>query len=136
MAAELKDVIHINANAKKTAVPEVYLERMRYECKSYNTYNFLAPYPSLMGSRRQQASQLIDILATPFLAKYYGRDVTLTTSTSRYIAWLPQSVSRRKVALLAFASYCQGHIKINNATPCALSLPQTSTTTSYWQHCC
>ena len=65
---------------------------------------------------------MTEVLATPFLAKYYISDVTYITSTTRYDAWLPQSISCRKVALLASANYCPRYITIDNVTPSILLL--------------
>lgn len=61
--------------------------------------------------------------------KYSSTNVTYITSVARYNAWLPRSVSRPPIALLASAGYycryyCRGNIKVNNATPRTLLLPQ------------
>ena len=46
MPAELKYISHDNACVKRLAVLDVYSYRMRYECKDYKMYSFLAAYPS------------------------------------------------------------------------------------------
>ena len=108
MSVELQDKLHNDSNVKKYAVPEVYSDRMRSQCKDHKVCSFLAAYPSPTVLRRSYVGQLTDILAIPFLAKYSSSDVTQITSTTRCNAWLPQSVTCRTTALMASASYYQG----------------------------
>ena len=46
MLAELKSGLHKIASVKRSAIPEVYSDQMRSECKGYVVYSFIGAGPS------------------------------------------------------------------------------------------